>query len=52
MRGERIEVRPDNPLPLGEALGGWARERGVKVTDLEVRQRTLEDVYLELTASQ
>ena len=52
VRGERIEVRPDNPLPLVEALGGWARERGVKVTDLEVRQRTLEDVYLELTASQ
>ena len=52
VRGERIEVRPDDPLPLVEALGGWARERGVKVTDLEVRQRTLEDVYLELTASQ
>ena len=51
VRGERIEVRPDDPLPLVEALGGWARERGVKVTDLEVRQRTLEDVYLELTAS-
>jgi ABC-2 type transport system ATP-binding protein len=31
-------------------LTGWALERRLELTDLEVRRPTLEDVYLELTA--
>ena len=30
-------------------LTGWALERDLELTDLEVRRPTLEDVYLELT---
>ena len=31
------------------ALTSWALDRGLELTDLEVRRPTLEDVYLELT---
>ena len=31
------------------ALTGWALAHGLELPDLEVRQPTLEDVYLELT---
>jgi ABC-2 type transport system ATP-binding protein len=33
------------------ALSGWALERGAELDNLEVRQPTLEDVYLNLTAN-
>jgi ABC-2 type transport system ATP-binding protein len=33
------------------ALSGWALERGLELDDLEVRQPTLEDVYLNLTTN-
>jgi hypothetical protein len=33
-------------------LCGWAMERGIDLPDLEALRPTLEDVYLELTASE
>jgi ABC-2 type transport system ATP-binding protein len=31
-------------------LSGWALDRGVELSELEVRRPTLEDIYMELTA--
>jgi hypothetical protein len=31
-------------------LTSWALERGIDLPELEVRRRSLEDVYLSLTA--
>ena len=46
----RVEVQADAPVPAVHALTAWALERGVDLPGLEVRRRSLEDVYLELTA--
>jgi ABC-2 type transport system ATP-binding protein len=46
----RIELRADALLPALNALTAWALERGFDLPDLEVRRRSLEDVYLELNA--
>jgi hypothetical protein len=34
-----------------EMLADWARRQGVDLPDLEVSRPTLEDVYIELTAT-
>jgi ABC-2 type transport system ATP-binding protein len=39
----------DRPLTDIATLAAWALQRGVEVHDLEVRQPSLEDIYLELT---
>ena len=44
------ELRTDDPSPTLHRLTGWALEEGVVLRDLEVTRRSLEDVYLELTA--
>jgi ABC-2 type transport system ATP-binding protein len=56
---ERAEQHEDGPISLSSAsiaadlhaLSGWALARGVELEDLEVRKPTLEDVYLNLTAT-
>jgi ABC-2 type transport system ATP-binding protein len=48
---ERVELRTDRPVDDLAVLCGWARERGLELPGLEVRRRSLEDVYLELTGS-
>jgi ABC-2 type transport system ATP-binding protein len=47
--GTRIVVRTDSPLEAVNVLSGWALERRLELADFEVRRRSLEDVYLELT---
>jgi ABC-2 type transport system ATP-binding protein len=46
----RVEVHSLRPVDDLAVLCGWARERGLDLPGLEVRRRSLEDVYLELTA--
>jgi ABC-2 type transport system ATP-binding protein len=45
----RLLLRTTDPTPLLNQLTGWALERGIELSRLEVRRPTLEDVYLELT---
>jgi ABC-2 type transport system ATP-binding protein len=45
----RVALRTERPMAALHELTGWALERGLELTDLEVRRPTLEDVYLELT---
>jgi ABC-2 type transport system ATP-binding protein len=49
---ERLELTTKAPVADLAALCGWALERGVDLPDLEVHRPTLEDVYLQLTATQ
>jgi ABC-2 type transport system ATP-binding protein len=44
-------VRSESPLVHVEMLADWARRQGVDLPDLEVSRPTLEDVYIELTAT-
>jgi len=46
-----VELRTDDPVPVLNELTNWALERDIPLASLEVRQPNLEDVYLELTAS-
>jgi len=48
--GGRIELQADALLPALNALTAWALERGLDLPGLEVRRRSLEDVYLDLNA--
>jgi len=48
---DEIELRTDDPVPVLNELTNWALERDIPLASLEVRQPNLEDVYLELTAS-
>jgi ABC-2 type transport system ATP-binding protein len=43
-------VHSDSPLADLRVLGNWALSRGFDLPDLDVRQPTLEQVYLSLTA--
>jgi ABC-2 type transport system ATP-binding protein len=45
----RVTLRTERPMAELHALTGWALERDLELTDLEIRRPTLEDVYLELT---
>jgi ABC-2 type transport system ATP-binding protein len=45
----RLLLHTDEPLAVLNALTGWALERGIELSRLEVRRPSLEDVYLELT---
>jgi ABC-2 type transport system ATP-binding protein len=49
--GRRVELPSDNPTADLHALTGWALEHDVELADLEVRRESLEDVYLQLTAT-
>jgi ABC-2 type transport system ATP-binding protein len=46
----RVEVQASATVPAVNALTSWALERGLDLPELEVRRRSLEDVYLSLTA--
>jgi ABC-2 type transport system ATP-binding protein len=45
----RIALRTERPMAELHQLTGWALDRELELTDLEVRRPTLEDIYLELT---
>jgi ABC-2 type transport system ATP-binding protein len=45
-----VVLRTQRPVELLHGLTGWAIERGVTLSELEVRRPSLEDIYLELTA--
>ena len=45
----RVTLRTERPMAELHELTGWALDRELELTDLEVRRPTLEDVYLELT---
>src|SRR4051794_21543830 len=38
-----------DPVASVEQLAAWARQRHVSIRDIEVRRRSLEDIYLDLT---
>jgi ABC-2 type transport system ATP-binding protein len=46
-----IELRTQEPTRTLHDLTGWALERGVELEGLSVTRPSLEDVYLEITAS-
>jgi ABC-2 type transport system ATP-binding protein len=47
--GEEIVVTTDEPTRVLHELTGQALAEGVELEDIEVRRRSLEDLYLELT---
>jgi ABC-2 type transport system ATP-binding protein len=47
-----VRLQADDPVPLLHELTSWALERRIPLAGLEVRRRSLEDVYLELTAGE
>lgn len=49
LRGAGIAISTDEPVRTLNALTGWALERGVGLSGLEVTRPSLEDMYLELT---
>jgi ABC-2 type transport system ATP-binding protein len=46
-----ITISTQDPVAVLNRLTGWALERGLDLEGLEVHRPTLEDIYLELTAS-
>jgi len=48
--GGAWEIHADAPTQAVHELSGWALESGTELGDLEVSRRSLEDVYLQLTA--
>jgi ABC-2 type transport system ATP-binding protein len=48
--GGRWMLETDDPTPALHRLTGWAMDAGVALRGLEVSRRSLEDVYLQLTA--
>jgi ABC-2 type transport system ATP-binding protein len=45
-----VKLSSMTPVPLLNALTGWALERDINLEALEVRHPSLEDVYLDLTS--
>jgi ABC-2 type transport system ATP-binding protein len=48
--GSAWEIDSETPTRAVHDLTGWALESGTELADLEVSRRSLEDVYLQLTA--
>jgi ABC-2 type transport system ATP-binding protein len=48
--GSAWQIQTDEPTRLVHDLSGWALESGTELGDLEISRRSLEDVYLQLTA--
>lgn len=46
---ERFFIYTSEMQPTLEALLAYAAQRGIPMTDLQVRTPTLEDVFLDLT---
>ena len=51
LSGNTATIASADPQRDLYALLGWAHERDVQLDDLEVRKPSLEDVFLDLTAS-
>ena len=49
LRGAGVALHTEDPVRALNALTGWALERGVELSGLEVARPSLEDMYLELT---
>jgi ABC-2 type transport system ATP-binding protein len=49
--GERVLITTTEPVLAAQRITTWALERGVALGHFSVAQPTLEDIYLELTAS-
>ncbi|MDQ3730134.1 MAG: ABC transporter ATP-binding protein [Actinomycetota bacterium] len=49
LRGAGVAVSTSDPVATLNSLTGWALERGVGLSGLEVTRPTLEEMYLELT---
>ena len=49
LRGAGVALHTEDPVKALNALTGWALERGVELSGLEVARPSLEDMYLELT---
>jgi ABC-2 type transport system ATP-binding protein len=49
LRGAGVALHTEDPVRTLNALTGWALERGVELSGLEVARPSLEDMYLELT---
>jgi ABC-2 type transport system ATP-binding protein len=49
-RGSGWQLETEEPTAALHRLTGWAVETGVELRQLEVSRRSLEDVYLQLTA--
>ncbi len=50
--GEWWALETQAPAPILHRLTGWSMEAGAELFDLEVSRRSLEDVYLQLTAEE
>jgi hypothetical protein len=44
-----VTLRTGEPVRALNELTGWALERGVDLSSIEVGRPSLEDIYLELT---
>jgi ABC-2 type transport system ATP-binding protein len=49
--GDRVLIVTTEPVRVANTITGWALERGLDLDHFAVAQPTLEDIYLELTAS-
>jgi ABC-2 type transport system ATP-binding protein len=49
--GDGWELETDAPTRAVHELSGWALDAGTELADLEIARRSLEDVYLQLTAT-
>jgi ABC-2 type transport system ATP-binding protein len=49
--GERVLITTTEPVLAAQRLTTWALERGIDLGHFAIAQPTLEDIYLELTAS-
>src|SRR3954451_11543714 len=45
----RHTVASPDPVESVEELAAWARQHGIRIRDIDVRRRSLEDIYLDLT---
>jgi ABC-2 type transport system ATP-binding protein len=51
LTGREVKITAADPTGPVHELTGWALERGVVLSDLEVAKPTLEDVYLEIVGA-
>jgi ABC-2 type transport system ATP-binding protein len=49
--GDQVLLVSNDAVRVANAVTGWALERGLTLDNFSVAQPTLEDIYLELTAS-
>ncbi|MDQ3646307.1 MAG: ABC transporter ATP-binding protein, partial [Actinomycetota bacterium] len=50
-RGDAVDIPTGQPVAVLNQLTGWALERKIELQNLSVTRPTLEDVYLDLTAT-